>query len=198
MALLIKKDTPPSMLNAEMATGSWVGNILGAFAGALLATTTGGATAIALAGTAIGAYLGGSSGYARMQKEASTGKEVGEPSLFNRESFAYFAGTSVILGLAAKALLYTVGPATLEPIAFTVGIATFAAKVVAPIIGAFVGKNRMANELEEAKLQELQRTQDLVRAVSHQQAPEHETAKSPTHFRDMVAGRAAAVESQIG
>lgn len=109
-------------------------------------------------GSLIGAGIGSFLGKERMERELRDGKEAKEPTLLNRNFFpGYVAGTFIAIGigLATAAIsipMITSGAIGLLAGTWTLGsILAAAAPLVGGIIGAVKGKEKMAQEYEQAK-----------------------------------------------
>lgn len=184
MALLLKKSAPPSMWNTEMASGALIG------------------TAITpIIGTAIGAYVGGAMGKARMEREYDVGKDVHNPTAWNKEavlgSMLGLLGGSIaaigtfFIGAAIGTMLG--GPPTGIAAGYITAAATsLGGGIVGGLIGGASGKRDMEKDYQTALMLEQQRAmmQDVDKAKSNEYVLAQAEGKSATHFQEMVgAGR---------
>jgi len=157
--LTLKTNASPTIFNKDM--------LLGGLAAAALTGLTGGTVLLGAAIVGGGALVGGFLGEKRMEREATIGKKVGEPSFWNKDTLiggllGSVIGSPVlgaIAGIAALAIGVATAGAATPLVVGAAAIAGLAGVVAAPVIGAYVGgrmgETRMANELQDARQQNI-------------------------------------------
>gem|GEM_PF-4782513 len=170
--LTLKTNTTPSYFNKDTALGGMLGLVVGGLALNLFIPGGG------LIAAAAGAVVGGMMGKKRQEHENAHGKQVGEPSFWNKDTviggligIALAGVAALATGLVAiggTAAVAAAAPAA-APVVAGLGLLAMAAAVVgAPILGTYIGgrmgKKRQERELEEAKQQTI--VENISRTVS--------------------------------
>ena len=164
--LTLKTNNTPTIFNKDMALGALIGlsiPLIGLIAGP------------------IGAVVGGFIGKRRIEEENSTGKRVGEPSFWNKDTaigglsgwaIGGLVGVSIALAIITPAIFaahaaHTIVAPGIIFAARAVGIASSATGIaIGTYLGGKAGEKRQAAEYEEAK------QQTIVRGLSQNVSPE--------------------------
>jgi len=166
--LILKTDKEPTFWNKAAAIGALGGLLIGrtvgkvAFSGGFLSTSV-------LVGGAIGALaLGGIAsalGKSAMKKEGESGKKIGTPSFWNRDT-----ALGALIAIGANAIISTALAVTAVTLPAVVTIPLVIAQIAAPFVGAFIGgkagEKRQLAEYEQAN------NQRVVQHISQTVSPE--------------------------
>ncbi len=168
MSLILKKNDAPTLFNKDM--------VLGGLAAAAATFFTGGTFLVGGAIIGGGALIGGFLGEKRMEREAIEGKVVGEPSFWNKDtliggliggiSAPIVAGIGALVAAALVAVVAPASPAILGAAVLGLAVGGAGAIATGTYIGGKMGESRMANELNDA------RQQNIVNELSKSSGPQ--------------------------
>lgn len=211
--LTLKTNAAPTYFNKEAAIGTLAGFIGGGLLNIPLTMMTGIpglGSAIAILG---GAAVGGSVGKSRMEHELAHGKEVGEPTRWNKDAaiggmLGWLGGAVAALGVLLVGGLGSVitSGATAMPEVAGVGLlATAVGALASPFIGAAVGtyigggmgKSQMEKDFQQAQIEQaVSQKIEQGKMLSLAQEVEQQQGKGHTVRIEQERALAAVVQNQ--